>query len=122
MSFATCLNCMDGRVQEPLISWIKENSGVEYVDMITEAGIVGIIAKENSDIESILKKIDISLEKHGSKNIFVSGHYDCAGNPVEEDMHKQDINNSVERIKKLREGVGVVGLWVDDKWKVEKIT
>jgi len=57
MKFATCLNCMDGRVQLPVIHWIKENYGVDYVDMITEAGMDGALASENyKDMHSLLKK------------------------------------------------------------------
>jgi hypothetical protein len=59
MTFATCLNCIDGRVQLPAINWITEKYNVKYVDMITEAGIDGFLADENLDINSILKQIEI---------------------------------------------------------------
>lgn len=36
--FVTAINCMDGRVQEPVIKWMKEKYNATYVDMITEAG------------------------------------------------------------------------------------
>jgi Putative carbonic anhydrase len=41
MTFATCLNCIDGRVQIPVIEWITRNKGFKYVDMITKPGIDG---------------------------------------------------------------------------------
>ena len=62
--FATCLNCIDGRVQIPVIQWIKENYNVEYVDMITEPGIDGVLTSEGINIEGILQKINISIDKH----------------------------------------------------------
>ncbi|MEN6292607.1 MAG: carbonic anhydrase [Methanobacterium sp.] len=44
MTFATCLNCIDGRVQLPVINWIMKNYNVKYVDMITKAGMDGFLA------------------------------------------------------------------------------
>jgi len=41
---AICLNCIDGRVQLPVIEWIKQNYGVDHVDMITEPGMDGFLA------------------------------------------------------------------------------
>lgn len=38
--FATCLNCIDGRVQIPVINWITDNYEIDYVDMVTEAGMM----------------------------------------------------------------------------------
>ena len=36
--FGTAINCIDGRAQEPLIAWFKSEHGLDYVDLITEAG------------------------------------------------------------------------------------
>ena len=44
IKFATALNCMDGRVQLPVIRWGKENYSVDVVDAITEAGMNGILS------------------------------------------------------------------------------
>ena len=62
--FATCLNCMDGRVQLPTIQWSKENYQVDYIDMITEAGMDGVLTNKGTNIEGILQKINISIDKH----------------------------------------------------------
>ena len=59
--FITCLNCVDGRVQLPVIQWIKENYNIDYVDMITEAGMDGILAAENSDLERISHIINVVM-------------------------------------------------------------
>jgi hypothetical protein len=37
MSFCTAINCMDGRVQLPTITFLKKHFGIEHVDCITEA-------------------------------------------------------------------------------------
>ncbi|MFH2070148.1 MAG: carbonic anhydrase [Elusimicrobiota bacterium] len=123
MKFATCLNCMDGRVQLPVIHWIKENYSVDYVDMITHPGMDGFLADKNCKYTNgLFKKMDISFEKHNSSILFVVGHNDCAGNPVDDKTHKKQIRIAVEKIKRWRRSVYIIGLWVSNKWTVEKIT
>jgi len=122
MMFATCLNCMDGRVQLPVINWIMSNYGVEYVDVITEAGMDGVLAGDDRRImESITSKIDISTVKHNSGIIFIVGHDDCGGNPVDEKTHRKQVHIAVNKIKEMKPSVQVIGLWVSGKWVVEKI-
>ena len=120
MTFATCLNCIDGRVQLPVINWITKNYNVRYVDMITEAGIDGFLADKNSDIHKILKNIEVSISGHGSENIFVVGHYDCAANPVDDLTHKNQINTAVKRIKNIFPDLNVIGLWIDENFTAQK--
>ncbi len=38
MRFGTVINCMDGRVQLPVIAYLQKRFNVTYVDTITEAG------------------------------------------------------------------------------------
>ncbi len=40
-TFATAINCMDGRVQLPVIAYLKSKYVVDYVDAITEPGRTG---------------------------------------------------------------------------------
>ena len=120
MTFATCLNCIDGRVQLPAINWIMKNYNVKYVDMITKAGIDGFLADKNSDIHEILKNVEVSISGHGSENIFVVGHYDCAANPVDDLTHQKQINTAVKRIKNIFPDLNVTGLWIDENFTAQK--
>ena len=119
--FGTCLNCMDGRVQLPVIKWIQKENGLDYIDMITEAGIDGVLVQGNVDITNIIEKIQISLDKHGSEMIFIVGHFDCAGNQVNEETHRKHIREAVERLKSMMSSCKIIGLWVSKEWMVEKI-
>lgn len=121
MTFATCLNCIDGRVQIPVIEWITENYGFKYVDMITKPGMDGFLSKKSSDISEIIKEIRITIDVHNSDDIFVVGHYDCAGNPVDENTHKKQIKESVNRIKSIFNDLNVAGLWISDDFSVEPV-
>lgn len=118
--FATSVSCMDGRIQIPLINWIKENFSVDYVDTITEPGVDKLVA-DNTDLESIKIKVGISINKHESELIVVSGHYDCAGNPVSNEEHITQIKKGIEVISSWNLGVKVVGIWVDDTWKINTV-
>lgn len=119
--FATCLNCIDGRVQIPVISWITQNYDVDYVDMVTEAGMDGLLAENTFNPANILRKLAISIDKHDSHTIFIIGHFDCAANPVDEEMHKEQIKKSVMRIKNYTLSCEIIGLWVSEYFQVEKI-
>ncbi len=118
--FATSVTCMDGRIQIPLANWIKENYSVDYVDTITEPGIDKKVSV-SSDLESIKTKVGISINAHKSGLIVVSGHYDCAGNPVSDDEHIAHIKKGVEVINSWNLGVKVIGAWVDGDWKVNPV-
>lgn len=106
-TFFTSVGCMDGRVQEPVLTFGKEKFGVKYADTITEAGLVGLLAKNNLGrtlLDSLKKKILISLEKHHSKAIVIHGHQECAGNPVDDEQHKKDTLKAAKTIGALISG------------------
>ncbi|MFC1808766.1 carbonic anhydrase [Candidatus Omnitrophota bacterium] len=118
---AVCLNCIDGRVQLPAIQWITGNYPVDYVDMITEPGIDGLLSDSTNSIDAITKKIDISIEKNNASIIFIVGHYDCKGNPVNDDLHKEHVSLSVNRLKEKFSHIDIIGLWVNSEWQIETI-
>lgn len=121
-TFVTAVNCMDGRVQRPVFDWLKEQYGVDYVDMVTEAGPNKVLLEGSSDqIQSVRSKIEVSLNAHGSKVIAIAGHHDCAGNPVPKDVKWEQTRESVQRLKSWYGDVEVIGLWVNENWEVEKV-
>ena len=122
-SFCTSIHCMDGRIQEPLIKHLKDNYRITYVDTITEPGPCKILA-ENEDedlINSIMKRVRISIKKHGSNLIAISGHYNCAGNPCDEETQKKQIKESIKQLKYNYPEMKIVGLWIDHEWKINQV-
>lgn len=93
--FATSISCMDGRIQIPIYQWLQTNYGVKYVDTITEPGIDKLFF-DSSETEEIKSKVLISVNKHNSSVILVSGHFDCTGNPVSKEEHIEQIKNAVQ--------------------------
>ncbi len=117
---ATCLNCMDGRVQLPVLQWIKENYPVDFVDVITEAGMDNVLCNQE-DIREVLRSITISVDVNKSTRLFVVGHYDCRGNPVEENVHRQEISDSVKRLKGIGPRMRSLAFGSTQTWQVEVV-
>ena len=121
--FATAINCMDGRVQQPAADWIKKKYGVDYVDAITEPGPNKILA-DNEDItylESIRRRVDISVNKHGSSLIAILGHHDCAGNPADKENQLRQTKAAMKTIAGWGFSARIIGLWIDENWKVSQV-
>ena len=121
-TFATAINCMDGRTQEPIISQAKKTFEVDYVDAITEPGPDKILAEgPDTLVESIKNRVMISVNKHGSQNIIMVSHHDCAGNPVSKEKHLDQLKKSVDVISSWELGVKIIGVWIGKDWKVNKL-
>ena len=123
MSFGTVVNCIDGRVQEPVIEFLKRRFEADNVDCITEAAPVRILAGETNrrQVQSIIDRIDISIKNHKSKGIAVVVHHDCAGNADDKQKQLEQLDVSVKFIRGQYPAIETIGLWVDEKWIVSEI-
>lgn len=122
MSFCTVINCMDGRTQLPVNTYLTDLLKVDYVDTITEAGPVRILGDEPDSklAEVILSRIDISTGKHGSCCVAIVAHHDCAGDPVCEEIQRGQLDRAVRFIAGRYPSLSVLGLWVDANWSVSQ--
>jgi len=123
MNFCTSIHCIDGRIQEPIVKYLKENYSISYIDTITELGPCKILA-DNEDkisVDSIIGKIEISINKHGSKLIVISGHHDCAGNPCNEEIQRKQIKKAIKYLENNYPEIAIIGLWIDNKWKIKDV-
>ena len=123
MTFCTSIHCMDGRIQEPIIQYLKKTYPISYVDTITEPGPNKIVAEHSHEfyLASIKTRVDISIQKHGSRLIAISGHHNCAGNPTDEATQKKHIHASIDYLKNQYPNVTVIGLWIDAEWTVTNV-
>ncbi len=59
--FGTAINCMDGRVQLPVINWMKSRYGLDFIDMVTEPGPDKMLSQGSpAQVESIKSRVLIS--------------------------------------------------------------
>ena len=123
MRFCSVINCVDGRVQLPVINYLQKRFNVDYVDSITEAG-PNLILSENKNtraIQAVFDKLEISLNKHRSLGIAIVGHHDCAGNPAPQDKQIGQLRLAIQLIRQKYEDIEIIGLWVDENWEVSEI-
>lgn len=123
MSFCTSIHCMDGRIQEPIIEYLKDKCDVKFVDTITEPGPIKIICenKDKAVIDSIHQRISISVDKHGSQIIAISGHHDCAGNPIPKEKQIEQILVDEKILKEKYPDVKIIKFYINEKWQVEEL-
>lgn len=123
MRFCTVINCMDGRIQLPVIRYLQKRFNVEYVDSITEAGPNLIISEEKSTIliQAILEKLNISIENHNAVGIAIVGHHNCAGNPAPQNDQIIHIEKAIQFLRQHYKNIEIIGLWVDKNWKVHDV-
>ena len=116
-TFATAINCMDGRTQEPVRRYVMELTGADLVDAITDPGPIKELAVDDAYLERIAARVAISVEKHGSRHVFVVGHHDCAGNPVEQAVQEDEIRACLARLRPRFPQAEFAGIYVDSEWK-----
>lgn len=123
MTFCTVINCMDGRAQLPVIGYSRRRFNVDFVDSITEPSPNIILAKQQPGVlvNSIMERLRISIEMHNSTGLAIVGHHDCAGNPAGKDEQVAHIRNAIEFVRQHYKNIETIGLWVDEKWKVNEL-
>jgi Putative carbonic anhydrase len=78
-TFGTAINCIDGRTQLPLITWMRDAQSVQYVDLVTEPGADALLARDPAAaLQLIRPRVLLSVEAHGSSVVAIAGHFQCA--------------------------------------------
>ncbi len=121
--FAAAVNCMDGRVQLPVIHYLQNHTSAEYIDMITEPGPVQYLAKGSGDhYNSIVARVRVSLESHKSETLAITAHFDCAGNPLDEAAQRHQLEKAYTNLKRLLpENINLLCLWIDADFCVHSV-
>lgn len=124
LKFAVAIMCMDGRIQLPIINYMRTRFNVDFVDVITEPSPAKAISEQTSayQVYSIQQRMTLSQEKHGSQYLALVAHYDCASNPSEKDMQIQQVRQALQYIRLWGFKGSIVGLWVNENWAVQEVT
>jgi hypothetical protein len=122
MSFCTVISCIDGRIQLPVIDYLQNRFGVDYVDNVTDAGPVGFLSQhpESDDANSIYRRVAVSISAHSSLGIAIVAHHDCAGNPISDSEQIQQIQKCLDILSNRFPQMEVIGLWLDKNWEVHE--
>jgi hypothetical protein len=121
--FGTAINCIDGRRQEVVIDYIKQDYNIDGVDMVTFPGADGLFSNgdHSEEIALIRRAVSISIEKHGSRIIAIVGYYDCAGNPGDRKHHYMHIRRAMREVSSWNLHAQVIRLYVNDKREIEEV-
>lgn len=112
---------MDGRPQRKVADYLSTTFGVRSLDTITTAGLIKHIAEDTAQTANLLANLEISMKAHGSRQVAVVAHHDCAGNPVSDRVQRQQIATALTRLIEAYPEVEVIGLWLNEQWIVERI-
>jgi hypothetical protein len=64
---------------------------------ITEAGVDRVLASnKQNEIDTIRRKLKLSVEVHRSEIITLAGHFDCAANAVGFEDHRKQIKEGLQ--------------------------
>ncbi len=123
MTFCTALNCIDGRIQLPVIAYLRDRFNAEFVDTITEPGMSLVLAEQDNTVlvQSILAKLKISVEKHNSVGVAIVGHHDCLVNQASKDEQIVHIQDALNYMPPQYDKIKIIGLWVDENCEVSEI-
>lgn len=120
--FATAITCIDGRVQQPISDWMKLNTNVHHVDLVTEPGPDKVLSSGPVHlIEDIIRRTRFSVRHHYSPVVAVTGHHDCAANDADKAEHLEQILDGVSVVLSHHLNVRVLGLWLNEWNSVELV-
>jgi len=119
-TFATAINCIDGRVQRPVSEWMRIQFSIDFVDTVTQPGPEKALTEgPQAVIDAMHANVGVSVAAHQSQLIAIAAHFGCAGNPVADDVHKAQVQAACRVIAGWGFAARIIGLWVNEWWQVE---
>lgn len=119
-SYNIVVNCVDGRVQIPVLEWMKRHLDGDLVHSITEPGPDAALA-EGDRVGRIRPIVELLTENTRVAAVAVAAHHDCLGNPVDEAEHRAQVRRAAEEVASWGLVDRVLGLWVDGNWEVSVV-
>ena len=117
MTFCASIQCIDGRIHDAIFSYIRGNYDIKYIDILSEPGIDGILAGDDQAyIDSIIRKLQICVDVHAIKEVFISAHHNCLANPGEKEQHIVQMDKGLEKLKTIFPSIVFHKIWIDENW------
>jgi hypothetical protein len=103
--YAVAVVCADGRLHQDEVHFnkaLKEHLGVDLVDVLAVAGPDGVMKPgREGEAEALAKNLQVLIGAHHPVSIAFVGHYNCAGNPVEDAQHDKDVQDLMARMDEM---------------------
>lgn len=104
---------MDGRIQAHIRDWAQRQFGTDYVDMVTVPGPDQVLARDAERRLGLARDVALSRDAHGSRQVVVASHSDCAGSAVTDKEHQQMVRDGVRWLADQLPNMTVVDIHVD---------
>jgi Putative carbonic anhydrase len=122
-TFATAINCIDGRVQRPVSDWVKIYAHADSIDAVTMPGPDKVLASGASPkAELIRENVGVSVSAHASAVVAIAGHHECAAFPASREEHFAAIRQAMKVVASWGYPVRVIGLYVNEQGLVEEVS
>jgi hypothetical protein len=103
--YAVAVVCADGRLHQDEVHFnaaLKEHLGVDLVDVLAVAGPDGITKSgREGEATALAKNIQVLIGAHHPISVAFVGHYNCAGNPAEDEQHDADVQTTMAQFKDM---------------------
>ena len=122
--FGCALDCMDGRTTEAVTNFLRRKYGIRWVDSITAPGINKILAEslDECTIKKIKNDLGISIQRHNSEVVAITGHPECGGNPADKERQIKQLRIAKKNVEAFGFDIDIVLLWVENDWEtVEEV-
>ena len=111
-SSGVALTCTDGRISQLVQEQLREEWGVDVVDLVTlpapEAAVPDL-----PEQHAVWDALRISVQQHGSTRVAVVAHTDCAANAVAIDTRREQVRDAVFEVRDVVPRADVTGWLVD---------
>jgi hypothetical protein len=118
--FGVALACIDGRITGLVSGRLRQDWGVDHVDLVTTPGPETALARSADD--HLWNAVQVSLDRHGARQAAVVAHTGCAANVVTDVVRLQQLGEAVTAARTRLPGVTVSGWLVHtDTQRMEEV-
>jgi hypothetical protein len=116
------INCMDGYMQLPIISYTDKHYGILHSWFLTVPKLSCLIAEnpKSKPAQELPKSLPVLMLENKIKTVGLVSRDNTEGQT--ERSQQSLLNTAVQSIAKLHRGIKVVGLWMDSKSVIQEVS
>jgi len=118
------INCMDGQMQLPIVSYTEKHFGILHTCFLTVAKPSYLIAekRDSRQAQDLLQNLLVLMLENRPKTIVLVAHHNPADVTETDWMQLKHLDDAVQFLAGLHRSVEVVGLWMDAHGTIQERT
>lgn len=118
------INCMDGHLQLPIISYANKHFGALHTWFLRVAKPSYLIAENRGSrpAKYLLQNLSVLMLENKPKTIVLVAHHNHADETETERMQLEHLNDAVQFLARFYRSVEVLGLWMDAHGTIQETT